>query len=143
VLTCDNLYRGVAQAIYGDQVALENKPTILRRIQEDGFWLIDACDGPVNKLKSGMRDAAIKKSVTSLVQKCLELSPKKGVIICHGRVYKFAADSLREAGINILHSQPIPFPSNNGNKKPQFKTHKDEFLAVVRDILKDLHCSPS
>ena len=127
VLTYDNLYRGVAQAVYGEQVALEDKPIILRRLQEEGFWLIDACERPINKLKSGMRDALIRKSIPELIQKCRKLAPSKGVIICHGRVYKLASSPLRDAGITVLHKEQIPFPLGN---------FRDQFIQAFRKALK-------
>jgi len=48
-LQIDNLYRGVAQALYGHhpEVDLADKPAVLARLQADGFWLIDAVDRPV------------------------------------------------------------------------------------------------
>jgi hypothetical protein len=62
-LTADNLYRSVAEAVYGEDrnVDLRNKPAVLDRLRQDGFWLIDAVETPVNKLRSSDRARAIKK----------------------------------------------------------------------------------
>jgi hypothetical protein len=51
VLAYDNLYRGVALALYEGEpwFKLEDKPAVLQRIKEDGFCLIAATDQPVNK----------------------------------------------------------------------------------------------
>lgn len=114
-LSYDNLYRGVAQALYGDRndVDLGDKPSVLKRIRDDGFWLIDAVEYPANKLSSSARDRAISDAVPGLVQRCLKLAPERGVIICHGKVYAAASDALRAAGVKVLHDNPLPFPLGN------------------------------
>lgn len=45
-LSYDNLYRGVATALYGTDLNfnLEDKPAVLERIKNDGIWLIDAVE---------------------------------------------------------------------------------------------------
>jgi hypothetical protein len=114
-LRADNLYRGVAQALYGehDEIDILDKPAVLDRIRADGFWLIDAVDEPINKLGSAARARAIAAGVPRLVERCVELAPELGVIICHGKVYAAAAQPLREAGVVLLHDEPLPFPLGN------------------------------
>lgn len=55
-LTIDNLYRGVADAVYGEHgdVDLRDKPTVLARLKEDGFWLIDAVTSPPDLGQAGL-----------------------------------------------------------------------------------------
>jgi hypothetical protein len=118
-LTIDNLYRGVAQALYGEQsdVDVSDKPAVLERIRDDGFWLIDASEQPINKLVGAARARAIAEAVPRLVERCRELAPERGVIICHGKVYAAAAPALREAGVNVLHEEPLPFPLGNWRRQ--------------------------
>jgi hypothetical protein len=40
------------------------------------------------------------------------------VIICHRVVYQLAVPRLRDAGVPVLHDQPLPFPL--GNWRPDF-----------------------
>ena len=114
-LQIDNLYRGVAQALYGHhpEVDLADKPAVLGRLQADGFWLIDAVDQPINHLPPGPRRAAITAAVPQLVARCRALAPRRGVFICHRVVYQLTTPSLREAGVRVLHDQPLPFPLGN------------------------------
>ena len=114
-LRADNLYRGVAQALYGKQGETDilNKPAVLDRIRADGFWLIDAVDEPINKLGSAARARAIAAGVPRLAERCVELAPELGVIICHGKVYAAGAQPLREGGVVLLHDEPLPFPLGN------------------------------
>jgi hypothetical protein len=111
----DNLYRGVAQALYGKRpdVDLNNKPAMLRRLQADGFWLVDATGRPINHLPAAARRAAIQAAVPQLVDRCRDLAPRRGVVICHSPVYRLAAPALREAGVTVLHDRPLPFPTGN------------------------------
>jgi hypothetical protein len=127
-LQIDNLYRGVAQGLYGDTpgVDLTDKPAVLRRLQADGFWLIDAVDRPINHVPPGPRRAAITTATPQLVARCRALAPQRGVIICHRVVYQLTASSLREAGIRVLHDQPMPFPLGNW---------RAEFVAGLRQAL--------
>jgi hypothetical protein len=109
-LQIDNLYRRVT--LYGDRpgVDLADTPAVLGRLQADGFWLIDAVERPVNHLPPGPRRAAITAAVPELVSRCRALAPRRGVVTCHRVVYQQAAPSLRDAGVKLLHDQPLPFP---------------------------------
>ena len=92
---------------------LADKPAVLRRLQADGFWLIDAVDQPVNHLPPGPRRAAITAAVPQLVARCRDLAPRRGVVICHRVVYQLTTPSLRDASVRVLHDQPLPFPLGN------------------------------
>lgn len=118
-LTIDNLYRAVAEALYGKRsdVDIRDKPAVLDRLCDDGFWLIDAVEQPINKLANAPRARAISDAVPSLVDRCRSLAPEHGVIICHGRVYSAAAPALRRAGVRVLHDEPLPFPLGNWRRQ--------------------------
>jgi hypothetical protein len=119
-LRADNLYRGVAAAVYGDRpdVDVRDKPRVLELLRDDGFWLVDALQHPINKHSPGQRRAAIRDAVPQLVERCRELAPESGAIICHGAVYQEAAAALQRAGVPVLHDEPLPFPL--GNWRAQF-----------------------
>ncbi len=119
-LTYDNLYRGVAQAVYGnrDDVDIRDKPRVLELLRDDGFWLIDAADDPINKATPSRRSESIRSAVPGLVARCRTLAPELGVIICHGAVYDLTATPLRVGGVRVLHEDALPFPL--GNWRAQF-----------------------
>ena len=102
------------------------------RPRESGKAQIAGCGREKDKEKQ----AEIAKNRDILIEKVKELKPSVGVIICKANIYREVAESIRRAGINVLHNVPIPFPSNNGSKKPQFKTQRDEFVSSFRDIIK-------
>jgi hypothetical protein len=115
ILTHDNLYRGVTEAVYGlePDFDVRAKPVLLERLADDGFWLIDAVSHPVNQLGANARTRAIADGVANLIRTCTEVEPECGVIICHGKVYDAAAHPLREAGVALLHDEALPFPLGN------------------------------
>jgi hypothetical protein len=129
-LTRDNLYRGVATAIYGERpdFRIRDKPAVLEWLRRDGFWLIDAVPDPINQLTPSQRRRAIREGVPRLLERCLEIDPQCGVVICHSVVYKLVALPLRSAGVRILHDDAIPFPWGN---------HRARFVAEFR---RALHC---
>ena len=119
-LSYDNLYRGVAEAIYGlePEFDVRAKAAVLGRLKADGFWLIDAVECPINKLPDKARRNAIAAAAPRLVERCQELAPERGVIVCHSLVYELVAPQLVAAAVPVLHNEPLPFPL--GNWRAQF-----------------------
>jgi hypothetical protein len=111
----DNLYRGVSEAAYGLEATfdLARKTDVLERLKDDGYWLIDAVESPINKSSSSARRTAIRSAAPALVERCRRLDPAIGIIICHTVVYKEAAHKLHAAGLKVLHDRPLPFPLGN------------------------------
>ncbi len=80
----DNLFRSVALAAYGSGAAelrAVTKVSVLRRLQADGFFLIDAVETPINHMSSGDKRRAIRSGIPRLLDRCLELEPTVGVLI--------------------------------------------------------------
>jgi hypothetical protein len=134
-LRADNLYRGIAKALYGERsdVDITDKPSVLEHLQREGLWLIDAAEEPVNKLGSAARARAIAAGVPRLVERCVELAPELGFIICHGKVYAGSAEPLHGAGVRVLHPESLPFPL--GNWRAQFvEGFRRALLGAVPDL---------
>ena len=145
-LPYDNLYRGVAQALYGarEDIDTTDKPETLKRMSADGLWLIDAVEQPINKRTAATRAQAIRAGVPRLVQRCRELDPELGVIVCHGKVHEAAASSLYADGVRVLHAEPLPFPLGNwrarfveGFRRALVTTLLDELQVRLRSALGD------
>ncbi|CAE6882519.1 hypothetical protein [Paraburkholderia domus] len=111
----DNLYRGVSSALYGLDVEFDvsQKKGNLQRIKDDGVWLIDAVETPVNSQTKSARRKVIRAAIPNLIERCRELDPSVGVLICHTVVFEEAARQLREAGVAVLHDDALPFPLGN------------------------------
>jgi len=113
----DNLIKGVATAAYPTTIDVsmgENKKKVLQWLQDNGYWLIDAVEYPINKYPDQERRNLIRGRRGELAAYCKELSPKRGVIICHERVFCLLAVPLCEAGLIILQDECLPFPIGNG-----------------------------
>lgn len=110
----DNLYRGVAEAVYGTEPDFDvtDKPAVLDRLTADGYWLIDLCDHPVNHLSSTQRRHELRQAVPNLVARARDISPTTGAIVCMTPVHRLVTRPLREAGVTVLHDEPFPFPMN-------------------------------
>lgn len=118
--SADNLYRGVAMALYGHEANfdLRQKPAVLERLRGDGVWLIDAADSPINGKPRSERRQAIRDGLDRLEHRCRALDPSVGVLICHTQVFRESIPRLGTAGVRVLHETPLPFPL--GNKRAEF-----------------------
>jgi hypothetical protein len=113
VLRIDNLFRSVGKAVYGNAIDVHDKVGVLTRLRDDGFWLIDAVETPINKLPTFQRKKLVREGVDRLTERCVLLAPSTGVIICHSDVFRAAHRRLRDAGVALLHNNAIPFPIGN------------------------------
>jgi hypothetical protein len=118
-LAVDNLYRGVAEALYGEEgtFELQDKPSALRRMRDDGVWLIDAVQHPVNRASMAERRKALRAGRRNLVEACAAIDPTVGVIVCHSVVFKEVAPQLRAADVSVLHDTALPFPLGNTRRR--------------------------
>ena len=116
----DNLYRGVATSVYGLDTGFDvtRKTHVLERLRTDGFWLIDAVQEPINRSSGKARHRAIRDEVRTLVQRCQDLAPSGGIIVCHSVVFEEVITPMRAARLTVLHDEPLPFPL--GNWRAQF-----------------------
>jgi hypothetical protein len=114
-LSHDNLYRGVAEAFYGEEPDFDIKDKVgaLQRLCRDGVWLIDAVEEPIDKHTTSARRRAITEAAPSLARRAAALSPTVGALVCHGVVFASAVPALRAAGIPVLHDKPLPCPLGN------------------------------
>jgi hypothetical protein len=82
----DNLYRGVAKALYDHELDVRDKPAVLARLRDHGFWLIDAVDEPINKKTRAERRRLIRARLADLVARAVELAPTGGTISATARL---------------------------------------------------------
>ena len=127
----DNLFRSVALAAYGLTAAdlrAVAKVWVLRRLQADGFFLIDAVETPVNHMSSGDKRRAIRSGIPRLLHRCVELEPTVGVFVISTPVHEAVAGSMSSAGITVLNPIPAPFPL--GNTRAQFVKVWQQFVPL-------------
>lgn len=113
-----NLFRETMKAL---EIPLDkmskgyDKGAALKEFQARGFFLIDVCYEPVNKLTLAEKNRIIKREIPRLIYdiKALEPQPEKIIIIKKSNFspVKSALESCN-LGDKILNKKPIPFPSN-------------------------------
>jgi hypothetical protein len=117
----DNLFGGVVAAMYGatrDDLKRDGKRPWLERLREDGFYLIDLAPFPVNVgLSTGARRQVLRASIPGCVDRARALSPD-GIVVVKKNLHRMLAGPLRDAGLPLLHNEPIAFPLPEW--RPQF-----------------------
>ena len=128
----DSLFLETMKVLYlgeGKYVASEartNKRFLLKKFQEDGFYLEDSVSYPlvckqnqkVNKIKNNLSD--LKERL-----KLYKLSKTK-IILIAATVYEACYDNLKQNGFNVINTKSIAFPGSGGQKK--FKKYFSELL---------------
>lgn len=115
----DNLFRGVILALYGRSPghAGDPKRPWLDALRGDGVYLIDLVPFPVNALSSRERKRALSDHTEDCVAEASALEPQ-AIAICHSPTFNALRPGLLEAGLPLIHQQPLPFPL--GNWREQF-----------------------
>jgi hypothetical protein len=102
-----------------------NKRELLRYFQENGFWLIDAVEYPINKINgertsSSIRKEHIEKGRAELLARVASLNAKNGgtdiaIVLIKNLVYECLLEPLRQAGYCVPQDGPIGFPRWHGD----------------------------
>lgn len=115
----DHLLSNIANAFFSEKYNKRKKEYWLRRLEEKGFFLIDAIEKPI---RSGLSDKVIAGYINEyfprLVQKIEKYTDKDTKIILIKKVvYNTLKDKLRERGFNVINIEMLPFPSKGGQTR--------------------------
>src|SRR5216683_2208815 len=90
-----------------------DKSTMLRRFQSMGFYLLDTCVFPVDKLRPIERRKAVLSQTHRLVNDVIEANPVY-ILIVKSSIFNPVRNALRESGLSnrMLKTGPVPFPSH-------------------------------
>ena len=104
-----------------------DKKPMLRQFRSLGFFLIDTCEFPVDKLPPRQRRISTIRGALTLPRRVRELDPDR-ILIVKRTVYKPTSQVLSEAGFRekILNTRPLPFPSHGNQRK--FRTMMKRLL---------------
>jgi len=118
----DHLFRETMKAV---EFWPEDKPMrrgvdkrlMLRRFQTMGFYLLDTCVSPVDKLRPAERKKSVLRQTPRLVRDVLTANPHH-IFIVKSSIFNPVSMALREAGLmtRVLNTGPVPFPSH-GNQR--------------------------
>jgi hypothetical protein len=95
---------------------LDKRP-LLEEFRSKGFFIIDTCELPVDKLTTRQRKETIARDAFGLARRARPLNPEH-IIVVKKTVYQPVRDALEHAGLGhrILNDKPLSFPSH-GNQK--------------------------
>ena len=94
-----------------------DKRSMLRRFQSMGFYLLDTCVFPVDKLRPSERRKAVLSQTPRLINDVIKANPLH-IFIVKSSIFNPVSIALRETGLltRVLNSGPVPFPSH-GNQR--------------------------
>ena len=109
-----------------------DKRHYLQEFQRMGFFLIDTCNLPVDKLSREERKLQIARGASSLETRVKRLSPE-AIVVVKKTVFRPALVALQAAGLSdkILNDDPIPFPSH-GNQS-RYRTVLRRLINKIED----------
>jgi len=95
-----------------------DKRSMLRRFQSMGFYLLDTCTFPVDKLRSKERRNTILQHTPRLVQDVIRADPLH-ILIVKSSIFHPVSSALRGSHLwrRVLNTGPIPFPSHGNQSK--------------------------
>jgi len=95
-----------------------DKRPLLERFRSNGFFLIDTCELPVDKLSTTERITAVRRGATGLASRVRRLNPAH-IVVVKITVFRPVCQALEREGLGrrILNKTPLPFPSHGNQKK--------------------------
>ena len=95
-----------------------DKRPMLEQFRSLGFFLIDACELPVDKMPPGQRRVSTAEGALTLPSKVKELDPGR-IVIVKKTVFNPVRQALVMAGFEdrILNKKSLPFPSHGNQRK--------------------------
>ncbi len=135
VTTGDSLFLETMKVLYPEdysetKIVRLQKRRFLKRFQEDGFYLIDSTDKPMEDSRSAKKRKQIAKALPSLQRKLKRLATgDTKIILISATVYEVCAGELKSAGCNVVNSGMIDFPGSGGQAK-----YKDKLGRLLRRL---------
>ena len=95
-----------------------DKRSMLDEFRSLGFFLIDTCELPVDKLPPRQRRISTFEGASTLPKRVEALDPER-ILIVKKTVFKPAIQALSETEFEdrVLNTEPLPFPSHGNQKK--------------------------
>jgi hypothetical protein len=94
-----------------------DKRSMLRRFQTMGFYLLDTCVSPVDKMRPGDRRKTVLTQTPRLIKDVIRANPSH-IFIVKSSIFNPVSQALKESGFlpRLLNVRPVPFPSH-GNQR--------------------------
>jgi len=94
-----------------------DKRPMLRKFRSMGFYLLDACVSPVDKMPPGGRRRAVLSQTRRLSSDVIKADPSH-IFIVKASIFNPVSQAMREAGMHkrVINTMAVPFPSH-GNQR--------------------------
>jgi len=94
-----------------------DKRSMLRRFRSMGFYLLDTCVSPVDRMRPSDRIKTVLSQTPRLVNDVIKADPSH-IFIVKSSIFHPVSLALRESGLwtRVLNTGPVPFPSH-GNQR--------------------------
>lgn len=95
-----------------------DKRPMLNKFRSNGFFLIDTCELPIDRLQPRQRRISTIQGALTLPRRLEQLGPNR-ILIVKKTVFKPVSQALNETGFRdkILNRNALPFPSHGNQKK--------------------------
>ena len=95
-----------------------DKRPMLNQFRSLGFFLIDTCELPIDKMPTRLRKLSTFQGASTLSHRVKELDPKR-IMIVKKTVFTPVRQALSLAGFEdrVLNKRALPFPSHGNQKK--------------------------
>ena len=126
----DFLFRSIIEVLFPEEYQKHtyDKTKFLKLFKENGFFLIDACEYPINQ--NSARDKFIKDDFDKLVNKIRNLvNLKTKIILIKKNIYELLFDRLNQQGFNVINKEHLDFPSHG---------HQPKFKEKLKKLLKEI-----
>jgi len=102
-----------------------DKTGLLEEFRSRGFFLIDTCDRPVDRLSPKARRISIAREAPGLARRAKELDPGS-IVIVKQTVYGPVRHALETAGLGdrVLNTEPLPFPSHGNQRRYRLRLRR-------------------
>jgi hypothetical protein len=119
----DTFYLEIMNALYGKTrlrpaCLRKYKVEFLQRFRGDGFYLIDACEMPLEETNRKYKEKIIEHNLPDLVKRINHIRGKDTkIILILATVYRVCLEPLRLKGLNVINTESIPLPGFGQQKR--------------------------
>lgn len=120
------LFATIVYALFGEEytTASGSKAALLERLRDNGYWLIDAVEHPINDVPPKQRPEIVRKALPDLLGRLAALRSRgvlddsTGLAIVKKDVWSAITPTLIENGYRVLNRDaPIGFPGYHRDKR--------------------------
>lgn len=123
----DFLFRSIIEVLFTEEYKLHknDKIYLLNKLKENGFFLIDACEYPINQHQQKIRDDFVKKESEKLIIKIKNIvNEETKIILIKKNIYNILFERLKDRGFNVINKEHLDFPSCGNQRKFKDKLNK-------------------